>query len=111
MTTFVPAGFHSLSKQNRDGHRHGRLLGALLDSASRSTKNRCCPQDPATGRSLARRRLFTAHPSVLPGLSTAFCPGCSAVAARFSPDRKSTRLNSSHGYISYAVFCLKKNKR
>src|SRR2546422_3621209 len=25
-------------------------------------------------------------------------------------DRKSTRLNSSHGYISYAVFCLKKKK-
>src|SRR2546429_7191194 len=31
---------------------------------------------------------------------------------RFRPslDRKSTRLNSSHGYISYAVFCLKKKK-
>src|SRR2546422_8464950 len=28
-----------------------------------------------------------------------------------TPDRKSTRLNSSHGYISYAVFCLKKKKR
>src|SRR2546429_4483156 len=28
-----------------------------------------------------------------------------------SQDRKSTRLNSSHGYISYAVFCLKKKKR
>src|SRR2546422_7067948 len=28
----------------------------------------------------------------------------------FYPDRKSTRLNSSHGYISYAVFCLKKKK-
>src|SRR5687768_18194302 len=27
---------------------------------------------------------------------------------RFALDRKSTRLNSSHGYISYAVFCLKK---
>src|SRR2546429_7284408 len=26
-------------------------------------------------------------------------------------DRKSTRLNSSHGYISYAVFCLEKKKR
>src|SRR2546422_5881258 len=26
-------------------------------------------------------------------------------------DRKSTRLNSSHGYISYAVFCLKKKNR
>src|SRR2546429_6641140 len=37
------------------------------------------------------------------------CPRC---AARFlfalHTDRKSTRLNSSHGYISYAVFCLKK---
>src|SRR2546429_7337229 len=28
----------------------------------------------------------------------------------WQPDRKSTRLNSSHGYISYAVFCLKKKK-
>src|SRR2546422_5716680 len=49
-------------------------------------------------------------------------PGCNATAAattRFvfgrvlacvRVDRKSTRLNSSHGYISYAVFCLKKKK-
>src|SRR2546422_5331259 len=29
---------------------------------------------------------------------------------RRKADRKSTRLNSSHGYISYAVFCLKKKK-
>src|SRR5687768_17710627 len=29
---------------------------------------------------------------------------------RQDADRKSTRLNSSHGYISYAVFCLKKKK-
>src|SRR2546422_8007537 len=29
---------------------------------------------------------------------------------RFGIDRKSTRLSSSHGYISYAVFCLKKKK-
>src|SRR5256884_8838847 len=35
-----------------------------------------------------------------------------ARAAKWAPfsDRKSTRLNSSHGYISYAVFCLKKKK-
>src|SRR2546422_4606059 len=34
-----------------------------------------------------------------------------ARALRFQQqDRKSTRLNSSHGYISYAVFCLKKKK-
>src|SRR2546422_7415807 len=30
---------------------------------------------------------------------------------RHLADRKSTRLNSSHGYISYAVFCLKKKKK
>src|SRR2546422_7619345 len=32
-------------------------------------------------------------------------------AAQRARDRKSTRLNSSHGYISYAVFCLKKKKK
>src|SRR2546422_2676046 len=31
-------------------------------------------------------------------------------ASAHARDRKSTRLNSSHGYISYAVFCLKKKK-
>src|SRR2546429_7362683 len=30
------------------------------------------------------------------------------IASEIWTDRKSTRLNSSHGYISYAVFCLKK---
>src|SRR3989449_3670949 len=33
-----------------------------------------------------------------------------AVLINTARDRKSTRLNSSHGYISYAVFCLKKKK-
>src|SRR5687768_18345607 len=35
-------------------------------------------------------------------------PPAGCPMARSFPDRKSTRLNSSHGYISYAVFCLKK---
>src|SRR2546422_6325200 len=44
-------------------------------------------------------------------------PPCRPLPASPSPkrcarqDRKSTRLNSSHGYISYAVFCLKKKKK
>src|SRR5205809_1929741 len=51
--------------------------------------------------------------------SSASAPGCSRsppAGGRSTPlavrsaDRKSTRLNSSHGYISYAVFCLKKKK-
>src|SRR5687768_18342111 len=39
-----------------------------------------------------------------------FFPG-SQVQITIPADRKSTRLNSSHGYISYAVFCLKKKKK
>src|SRR3712207_9000138 len=39
-------------------------------------------------------------------------PGASPAAQRAAgPDRKSTRLNSSHANISYAVFCLKKKAR
>src|SRR5687768_17874546 len=38
-------------------------------------------------------------------------PGRVHEGDRRSADRKSTRLNSSHGYISYAVFCLKKKKK
>src|SRR2546422_6965611 len=39
-------------------------------------------------------------------------PGSALERFEFQPrDRKSTRLNSSHGYISYAVFCLKKKKK
>src|SRR2546429_6860506 len=36
--------------------------------------------------------------------------GCAEPDRFQALDRKSTRLNSSHGYISYAVFCLKKKK-
>src|SRR5215203_7136914 len=45
------------------------------------------------------------------------CRSCSPSAAAATPsvrwkrDRKSTRLNSSHANISYAVFCLKKKKK
>src|SRR2546429_2270936 len=38
-------------------------------------------------------------------------PACRGTLANSERDRKSTRLNSSHGYISYAVFCLKKKKK
>src|SRR2546430_8806840 len=45
--------------------------------------------------------LFAAAPLIQPG----------QMAAAASTDRKSTRLNSSHSQISYAVFCLKKKKK
>src|SRR2546429_6271088 len=54
-----------------------------------------CAQQPVVHADYARRRILLdaehgSHPRA---------------------DRKSTRLNSSHGYISYAVFCLKKKKK
>src|SRR2546422_3636408 len=39
------------------------------------------------------------------------CVGPGGAGGGGDGDRKSTRLNSSHGYISYAVFCLKKKKK
>src|SRR5258705_9637199 len=61
--------------------------------------------------------LFRSTPSRL-GWSAPFpasgrrCPGSTGEpAGRYTGDRKSTRLNSSHLGISYAVFCLKKKKK
>src|SRR5437660_3550546 len=48
------------------------------------------------------------------GHTTAVCAQADRFAGvrhRVAPDRKSTRLNSSHVAISYAVFCLKKKKK
>src|SRR3712207_8751438 len=42
---------------------------------------------------------------------TSRAPGTGPCTARTVRDRKSTRLNSSHANISYAVFCLKKKRR
>src|SRR5687768_18010384 len=48
------------------------------------------------------------QPAAIAALVGAAVPGEVVVRETELPDRKSTRLNSSHGYISYAVFCLKK---
>src|SRR3712207_7077479 len=65
-----------------------QLVGTLLDGAARHTPE---------GTDFSRRALEDVR---------------GAVSERDDPfgDRKSTRLNSSHANISYAVFCLKKNK-
>src|SRR2546422_7842548 len=63
-------------------------------------------------------RLGITHPEITEMQARAIFEAACHVVGRGSkvsveimvPDRKSTRLNSSHGYISYAVFCLKKKK-
>src|SRR5690625_1563423 len=82
------------------------------------------PQDVASVLGAARPMLDTAAVvvSVAAGIPTSFLeqhldPGAAAVRvmpntpATIGADRKSTRLNSSHVAISYAVFCLKKKKK
>src|SRR3712207_8196003 len=69
-----------------------RSMGALpLKAPHKSTRARTIEDDSKTRREAA---------------SEPFC----AATAISSLDRKSTRLNSSHANISYAVFCLKKKK-
>src|SRR3712207_7235486 len=74
-----------------DGDHHRRLDGAGL------LEGRAQPADVAHaehGGAQALRVRGEVHPQTGPG-----------------EDRKSTRLNSSHANISYAVFCLKKKKK
>src|SRR2546422_2774426 len=62
-------------------------------------------------RSLALGASFVSETAGgVPLLDAGVGPVPGARAALLAKDRKSTRLNSSHGYISYAVFCLKKKK-
>src|SRR5438105_9381540 len=61
---------------------------------------------------LTRRRMSSTGGALASGapttVSSAALPAMSAACRK---DRKSTRLNSSHEWISYAVFCLKKKKK
>src|SRR3712207_7142966 len=75
--------------RSRRGHA---VLGAVT---------RCC--DPADGQ-IMRVAVLIATALLA---ATALLLGCS----KRGRDRKSTRLNSSHANISYAVFCLKKKRK
>src|SRR2546430_11140790 len=77
----------------------------LIDRRSTSPSRHTAESGPAT------RKGSTAK--VLPGMVGAEWPReiIQAAPAITTTDRKSTRLNSSHSQISYAVFCLKKKKQ
>src|SRR2546421_2965825 len=60
----------------------------------------------------AKSRRFRGEPLTSPSApNKRSLLGSAAFACLLSTDRKSTRLNSSHDQISYAVFCLKKKKK
>src|SRR5205809_1664449 len=93
--TFLIAKGKSFLKR-RNGQRALRPTQAVLRPGQRAQRLRWCI---ASIVHLYSRSFFSgptnAHSWVLKKMT----------------DRKSTRLNSSHGYISYAVFCLKKKKK
>src|SRR2546422_3701574 len=83
----------------------------------------CCPAPLPRTQGIGAREKYSALPWKSSTTFTTFGSMTSAAAAMgmarvatstvasFIRDRKSTRLNSSHGYISYAVFCLKKKNK
>src|SRR2546429_6414983 len=93
--TFLPRGAISAS------------LGFPLHSAEISMSSRFVGRPQAFPDRASRGALFLTSLLILALLSLlAYVEKNSLVIQKL--DRKSTRLNSSHGYISYAVFCLKK---
>src|SRR2546422_2519556 len=88
-----------------------RLLRSRLEGRGLVTRSKIAPKTGAASPPMARdrdQRWFAPSPGWAAGLRrhrdrSGDCPS--------ERDRKSTRLNSSHGYISYAVFCLKKKKK
>src|SRR3989449_10278728 len=68
-------------------------------------------QDPARAKSLRWCPIRTCRRPRCSPRRASPCASCSRPGSTSATDRKSTRLNSSHGYISYAVFCLKKKKK
>src|SRR2546422_2525679 len=80
--------FRSVRRRQREGGSAGGTTGFVNTPASNSLRQ--------------KSSVFSNSP-IRNGMM-----GVSVVP--MSKDRKSTRLNSSHGYISYAVFCLKKKR-
>src|SRR5256884_1753863 len=101
---------------NRQGHKtaNGERFTANQVGALRRYRNIPRyepPTEPPTGEVVPIRKaaeILGIYPSTVHRwLNDGFIAG----TGNAWRDRKSTRLNSSHGYISYAVFCLKKKKK
>src|SRR2546422_1267074 len=84
---------------------HRQALAPALDDAAQAERQRFAALDGAV-----EHRAVDELPLVV-DLHLVGRRRRGAVARFQRRDRKSTRLNSSHGYISYAVFCLKKKKK
>src|SRR5699024_11564657 len=97
--------------------RSGREWPRVLSRAHRTERSRHRGDHPSRTpfRRISRTQLERNHSEATAGGLVLFTPvyrhGCCAQGSSPNLDRKSTRLNSSHVSISYAVFCLKKKNK
>src|SRR3989449_7333046 len=98
----------------------GTLTGLFFDAVERYASHPAAFRYKAEGgtwQSVSHREVEERVRAISVGLrELGISPGdrvaiLSETRLEWTLDRKSTRLNSSHGYISYAVFCLKKKKK
>src|SRR5207249_9832642 len=105
LITLLPFSFLSSSRPHPDLHSFPTRRSSDLPVALNLPHGLppCAPCDPASVLNIDRAALHNASASAATA-STLMLGGVVG-------DRKSTRLNSSHVSISYAVFCLKKKKK
>src|SRR2546422_3478629 len=93
------------------------LSSITAKTLSNVARNSCaadtspCRNSPLSIAMLASRTRSNTAARARAVFKSSESPASNSSAAFAIRDRKSTRLNSSHGYISYAVFCLKKKNR
>src|SRR2546429_7006050 len=88
-----------------------RLAGGTLASLGAAGRLYAAPPGGPRFLLVFLRGGYDATNTLIPYSSDFYYEARPGIAIPRPEDRKSTRLNSSHGYISYAVFCLKKKKR
>src|SRR5258707_8916436 len=107
MSESKPGWLASLTARKASSKSRGVMGGAGRRSRLKS----------AEGHSISRSATASTAPLAGAASTLVRCAGTRSIISRYrlgerySRDRKSTRLNSSHANISYAVFCLKKKKK
>src|SRR2546427_427192 len=96
---------HAPATQRINARKNGALIAAAAQGTQAGIGGR------GTHRGSECRPMKKAPQASLGAFAALGAARCQAAALTFRRDRKSTRLNSSHSQISYAVFCLKKKKK
>src|SRR5207244_10292459 len=106
-TSFRPSDAHDPRGTHREAVQRS-IRQLLLSSAVKRARRQTLPPDTGPASPWPARHPVADHPENDLRLVLPLPPSINHQYATVQGDRKSTRLNSSHQIISYAVFCLKK---